>query len=73
MDSISLANASINTAPGLSIQSRYIASAFTNSMIIQFNENIETGQLYSLYIEGAQDCWLNSNNMFGTLLWLRLV
>ena len=66
MDSISLATASINTAPGLIIQSRYIASAFANSMIIQFNENIETGQLYSLNIQGAQDCWLNSNTMFGT-------
>ncbi len=66
MDSLSLANAQINTAPELSVQSVYIANAYANSMIVQFNEDIETGQLYSLNIQDAQDCWLNSSPMFET-------
>ncbi len=66
MDSSSLVNASIYTAPGLSIQNIYVANSPTQSMIIEFNENIETGTLYSLSIQNAQDCWLNSNEMFTT-------
>ena len=66
MDSSSLVNASIFTAPGLTIQNIYVASSPAQSMIIEFNEDIETGTLYSLSIQNAQDCWLNSNEMFST-------
>ena len=66
MDSSSLVNASIYTAPGLTIQNIYVASSPAQSMIIEFNENIETGTLYSISVQNAQDCWLNSNEMFST-------
>jgi hypothetical protein len=66
MDSSSLVNASIFTAPGLTIQNIYVASSPAQSMIIEFNEDIETGTLYSLSIQNAQDCWLNSNEMLST-------
>ena len=66
MDSSSLVNASVFTAPGLTIQNIYVASSPAQSMIIEFNENIETGTLYSISVQNAQDCWLNSNEMFST-------
>ena len=66
MDSSSLVNASIYTAPGLTIQNIYVESSPAQNMIIEFNENIETGTLYSISVQNAQDCWLNSNEMFST-------
>ena len=66
MDSSSLVNASIYTAPGLTIQNTYVESSPAQSMIVEFNENIETGTLYSISVQNAQDCWLNSNEMFST-------
>ena len=63
MDSSSLVNVFISTSPLLSIQNIFVSNEYSDNMIVEFNENIETGVLYSLSIENAQDCWLNSQDM----------
>jgi len=63
MDSTSLMTALINTTPALTVQSIFVASESAKSMIIEFSENIQTGELYSIDIQNAQDCWMNSEAM----------
>jgi len=66
MDSTSLMAALISTSPVLTVQSIYVASASASSMIIEFIENIQTGELYGFNIQNAQDCWMNSEAMTST-------
>jgi len=66
MDSTSLMAALISTSPVLTVQSTFVASTSASSMIIEFIENIQTGELYSINIQNAQDCWMNSQTMTST-------
>tara|TARA_B100001287_G_scaffold276064_1_gene285614 strand:- start:1641 stop:2978 length:1338 start_codon:yes stop_codon:yes gene_type:complete len=59
MDSTSLIDAYINTSPSLSLQNIFVANEFSKQMIVEFNDNIQTGVLYNLELENIQDCWLN--------------
>lgn len=65
MDSTSLANANILTAPSLTISNRYITGTAPTSMTIQFVENIAESQDYSIQIQDVSDCWLNTTTLFG--------
>jgi len=66
MDSTSLMAALISTSPVLTVQSIFVASTSASSMIVEFIENIQTGELYSINIQNAQDCWMNSQTMTST-------
>ena len=68
MDSTSLLSASINTNPSLSLQNIFVANEFSNQMIVEFNENIQTGILYTIDLENVQDCWLNSSIINSTFV-----
>lgn len=62
VDSISLVNASISTIPNLTEVTRSIQSAFTNSFVVEFSEQIASSQIYSISINGVEDCWGNIGN-----------
>ncbi|WP_300665703.1 lamin tail domain-containing protein [Fluviicola sp.] len=65
MDSLSLVNATLNTNPGLTVQTIYVASAFSNQALITFNENLALSQQYQLSYGQVSDCWLNSTTLSG--------
>ncbi|MCO4814418.1 MAG: lamin tail domain-containing protein [Flavobacteriales bacterium] len=66
MDSSSLANITISTSPALSIQNNYVFGSFPSVMTLQFNEDLIPSLDYTIELQNAADCWLNSNNMNGT-------
>ena len=68
MDSTSLVNASMTFNPTLTIQSRQIAGAFPNQLIVQFNENLVGSQTYNLNLQNIADCWLNSSDYLGQFI-----
>lgn len=65
MDSTSLADAIYTVTPTLNIANVYVYDANPNMIILQFVENIQGSQLYTLDISSAADCWLNSASLTG--------
>ncbi|WP_343747134.1 lamin tail domain-containing protein [Fluviicola sp.] len=65
MDSVSLVNAAFGTNPNLTVQSIYVASAYSSQAIITFNENLALSQHYQLNYGPVQDCWLNAATVTG--------
>ncbi len=65
MDSVSLVNATLNTNPNLTVQSIYVASAFSNQALITFSENLALSQQYQLSYGPVNDCWLNTTTLSG--------
>ena len=63
VDSLSLANALASFSPSLNIQTRFIASAFPNELVISFTEDIIAGQVYDFTLEGLEDCAGNVLNI----------
>ncbi len=66
MDSSSLVNATITTAPGLTVQNNYVLSAYVDMFTLQFVENLASSQTYSIVLENVADCWNNTTTVFGT-------
>lgn len=65
MDSTSLVNALISTAPGLTVQNNYVLSAYPDMFTLQFVENLTSSQTYNIILEGVADCWNNTATVFG--------
>ncbi len=65
MDSVSLVNAVLSTNPNLTVQSIYVASAFSNQALITFNENLALSQQYQLSYGPVNDCWMNATTLSG--------
>ena len=65
MDSSSLVNATLTTAPNLTIQSISVAAAFSDQALITFNENLTLSQHYSFSYGPVSDCWLNATTLTG--------
>lgn len=65
MDSTSLADAIYSVSPSLTILNVYVLDAFPNMIILEFVENIQGSQTYTISIQSAADCWLNSANLSG--------
>jgi hypothetical protein len=63
VDSLSLSNALATFSPSLTIQQRFISSAFPNEMVISFIEDIIAGQVYEFTLEGIEDCAGNVLNI----------
>jgi hypothetical protein len=63
MDSSSLVNASYLFSPGLSPGIVYANGAFTNTVILQFAQNLVPSQVYTITLQNASDCWLNSQTL----------
>jgi hypothetical protein len=65
MDSSSLANASFNFSPTLTIQNKFIQGAYPDKLILQFNETLVPSLVYNASISNMGDCWLNYSNSIG--------
>lgn len=65
MDSVSLVNAAFTSNPNLTVQSIFVASAFSSQVIISFNENLVLSQHYSFSYGTVSDCWLNATTLTG--------
>lgn len=65
MDSSSLVNATLTTAPNLTLQSISVTSAFSDQALITFNENLTLSQHYSFLFGPVSDCWLNATTLSG--------
>jgi len=65
MDSTSLANSLVSVAPILTIQNKYVLGEHPTMMILEFVENIQSSQTYSISLQNVADCWLNSSNLIG--------
>ena len=65
MDSLSLANTIIAINPTLTIQNKYVLEAHPTMMILEFVENIQASQTYTIDIQNAADCWLNTATLIG--------
>ena len=63
MDSSSLVNASYLFSPGLSPGIVYANGAFTNTVILQFAQNLVPSQVYTITLQNVSDCWLNSQTL----------
>jgi hypothetical protein len=65
MDSLSLMNAVFSFQPSLTIQNQYVLSAFPTSSVLQFVEDLQPSQVYTIEMENVADCWLNSTTLLG--------
>lgn len=65
MDSLSLVNSIITINPTLTILNQYVFGEHPTMMILEFVENIQASQTYTIDIQNAADCWLNSANLIG--------
>ncbi len=63
MDSSSLVNASYQFSPNLTPSLIYTQSQYSNTVILQFVENLIPSQIYSVTITNAADCWINSQSI----------
>lgn len=65
MDSSSLVNALYQFSPTLTPSTIYANGTFTNTVILQFVENLAPSQIYTLTLQNAADCWINSQTLVG--------
>jgi len=65
MDSTSVKNAGILTAPSLTLISNTILSAGGHMATITFLENFAPSQVYSIQLQGVADCWMNGADLYG--------
>ena len=65
MDSSSLVNALYQFSPALTLSMIYANETFTNTVILQFVENLAPSQIYTLTLQNAADCWINSQSLVG--------
>lgn len=65
MDSSSLVNALYQFSPALTPNMIYANGTFTNTVILQFAENLAPSQIYTLTLQNAADCWINSQTLVG--------
>jgi hypothetical protein len=65
MDSSSLVNALYQFSPALTPSMIYANGTFTNTVILQFVENLAPSQIYTLTLQNAADCWINSQTLVG--------
>lgn len=65
MDSLSLVNAVFTFQPNLSVQNHFVLGAYPSTSVLQFVEDLQPSQLYTIEMQGAQDCWLNSTTLMG--------
>ena len=65
MDSSSLVNALYQFSPALTPSMIYANGTFTNTVILQFVENLAPSQIYTLTLQNAADCWINSQTLIG--------
>lgn len=63
MDSTSLANATININPNLTIQNNFILEPTPSMITLQFQENIAASQIYDISLLNVSDCWSNSADL----------
>ena len=65
MDSTSLATANMNISPTLTVQNQYVLTANPMMMTLQFVENLQESQTYTLELQNVADCWLNTTDLIG--------
>ncbi|MFK7787043.1 MAG: lamin tail domain-containing protein [Crocinitomicaceae bacterium] len=65
MDSTSLANAQFSFTPSLGISNSFVPSDPATSQILQFNQNLSGSQTYTIEIQNAADCWMNTTTLIG--------
>ncbi len=65
MDSTSLINALYQFSPALTPSLIYANGAFTNTVILQFSQSLIPSQVYTLTLQNAADCWINSQTLSG--------
>jgi hypothetical protein len=65
MDSSSLVNALYQFSPALTPNMIYANGTFTNTVILQFVENLAPSSIYTLTLQNAADCWINSQTLVG--------
>lgn len=65
MDSTSLKDATITIQSGLTVYNHYVIEEYPDYSEIVFVENISPSQVYTITIENAADCWLNTTTMIG--------
>ena len=65
MDSSSLVNALYQFSPALTPSMIYANGTFTNTVILQFVENLTPSQVYTITLQNAADCWINSQTLIG--------
>lgn len=65
LDSLILINSAITVTPSLSIASKTAVGAFPNSLLLQFNEQIQSGLVYQIEFSSLTDCWGNSSDLSG--------
>lgn len=68
MDSLSLVNSTITVTPSLGTTQIYAFSAYPDSMIVQFSQNLVPSQIYQLSLSGVADCWNNTTNLSGSFV-----
>lgn len=66
MDSSSLVNALYSSTPNLTTSLVFVPETFSNTLTLQFIENILPSQIYTMSITNASDCWNNSQPIFGS-------
>lgn len=63
MDSSSLVNAIYQFNPPLTPNFIYASGKYTNTVILQFVENLVPSVVYTLTLQNATDCWINSQTL----------
>lgn len=65
MDSATLSNALIQTQAPLTIQNSYLVGNHPKLLTLQFNENLQNSEVYTITLAPVADCWLNSTSVSG--------
>ncbi|MFM7565548.1 MAG: lamin tail domain-containing protein [Flavobacteriales bacterium] len=65
MDSSSLVNALYQFSPTLTPSMIYANETYTNTVILQFSQALAPSQIYTLTLQNAADCWINSQTLTG--------
>jgi hypothetical protein len=65
MDSVSIANATSNFSPTLTLLTTTIVGAFPTEITYTFQENLMGSFVYQFTIQPVADCWLNQTNLSG--------
>lgn len=65
VDSTSLMNSSFSISNGYTVASRIVNSAFSDTMIILFNEQLVAGQVTTFTLSGFKDCSGNTGSYTG--------
>jgi len=60
MDSLVLLNAPLIVTPTLTVANKTATGTFPNSLMIEFNEQIQTGTVYQISFSSLTDCWGNT-------------